>query len=205
MRRFGGAIVATRGSSWRTPLTTSSVEAFPLFRTLTRTPRRRLSGAPRGPAPGFVADARKIAQINGGARRLLDRQVRDLIDRARRAVGADVVLALPDLDRARRRHDILQGDRVQNIARRDALRLHRVLIHVDGDLPLFAAVWRRHHRSRNRDQLRAHRVGGDVVQLLLREVFSRQTDLQNRDGRGAEVDDLRQRIPGRRSSRKRAQ
>ena len=139
-----------------------------------------------------VADAGEIAQINGGPGRLLNGQTRDLIDGARRAVGADVVLALADLDGAGRHHDILQGDGVQNIARRDALRLHRVLIHVDGDLALFAAVRRGHHRARNRDQLRAHRVGGDVVQLPAPKGYFRTGRFGEsaRDGR-AEVDDLR--------------
>src|SRR6266702_1126358 len=64
-------------------------------------------------------------------------------------------------------------------------------MHADGDLALLATVRQRNNRTGNRNKLRTDKVGGIVVQLLLRQSTTGDAKLKNGHTRCGEVNDLR--------------
>ena len=91
----------------------------------------------------------------------------------------------------------MRGKRVLHILRREMLGLKRDRIHVNLDLPDFAAVRRRNCGTRHRRKLRADEVLPEVEQLLLRFLDARQRQLQDRNRGRAVVHDQRRRDAGR--------
>ena len=68
------------------------------------------------------------------------------------------------------------------------------------DGPLLAAVDVGNDGAGNGDELRPDEVQAEVVELLLGESLAGEAELKNRDGRGAELDDLRWQDAGRQLS-----
>ena len=144
-----------------------------------------------------IRDAGDVVEIYGCSVNLLEGNVAEVGDGARRAVGAHVVLGGADFDGARGGDDVLLRQRGQQIAGRDALGLHGGLIHVDENLALFAAVRQRYNGAGNADQLRADKVGGGIVKGLLRHALAGDTNLQDGYAGCREVEDLRRQDAGR--------
>jgi LysR substrate binding domain len=76
-----------------------------------------------------------------------------------------------------RRDHVLSVQGIQHIARRNAFRLHLVLVHVDRDLRALASIRERQHRPRYGHQLGANRVLTQVGQLLLVQALTGDTEL----------------------------
>jgi hypothetical protein len=108
---------------------------------------------------------------------LLDRDVAELGDSARRGVHAHVVLALAYLCCSGRKHQILRVDRVQQIQGRDAFALHQALVHIYHDFALLPSIGKRQHGAGHRDHLWPHEVLSIIVELLLGQVLSREAEL----------------------------
>ena len=170
----GGSAGLDRGSAALTSLTMSSVDALPS------------SGSSAAPRAGrrrgrcwSAADSRRGRARRRGCRSVLPPTV--LIGRSfsssivfGAAVHVDVVFVAADLRRAGRQDQVLRADRVDDVGRREALRLQRRRVEVDLDLRLLAAVRVRNLRALHRGQLRAQEVHADVEQLLLRQALARQ-------------------------------
>jgi hypothetical protein len=137
-----------------------------------------------------VGDRGDIPQVRGDAIFLLDGQTVELIDGAWRAVDADIVFLGSDLDRSPRRHHILDGQGIENIAGRKMARLHCGLIEIDRDLALLAAIGGRHNRTRNGNELWMDEVLGVVIQRLLAEPFAGDAQPHDRHAGGAIADNF---------------
>src|SRR5262249_39943822 len=116
-----------------------------------------------------VAYAGNIPQVDGRAIHLFQRDISQFLNGAWRAVRANVILRLADLDRSGGHHYVLLIDRVQQITWGDAFGLHRRLVHTDHDLALLATIRQGNDRPVDRDQLRPNEVGGVVIKLGLRQ------------------------------------
>ncbi len=144
-----------------------------------------------------VADSRNITYINHDPIHLLNGQHGEFVDGAWRGIGPYVVFTASDLRGTRRHDDVLRGHRGEQVARRDAFRLHLRLVHVDGDLRLLAAVGLRQHGARYGDQRRTHCVCGEIGKLLFVQAVAADAELQNGHAGSREVDDLRRKNAGR--------
>src|SRR5579871_3458010 len=103
---------------------------------------------------GAIAHRSNVPQIESSGPELFDGQLAQFDHAPRRGVEPHVEFAVADLGGATWEDEILRVDRLQDIAGSNVLRLHQVLIHIDHDLTLLAAVGEGNHRSRNGDQLR---------------------------------------------------
>ena len=81
-----------------------------------------------------------IVDINGAAPYCLNRQIVEFAYRGRSAIHVHLVLKRPDLRRARRQNQILQGNGVDHVQRRKPFRLQRRRVQIHLDLPLLAAI-----------------------------------------------------------------
>jgi hypothetical protein len=68
---------------------------------------------------------------------------------------------------------------------------------IDHNLALLPAIGKRNRRTRHCYQLGAHKIQGDIVQLLLGKALTREAKLENRHTRGAEVENQRGLCAGR--------
>ncbi len=144
-----------------------------------------------------VAHVRDVAHVDRRRAHGLDRQVVQLGDRLRAAVDVDVVLGRPDLLRAGRQNQVLLADGVDDVVRHQVQRLERDGIEVDLHLRLLAAVGIRNLRALNARQLRAEEIDAEVEQLLLRQLLTREGELQDRHGGRVEREDERRLRAGR--------
>ena len=92
---------------------------------------------------------------------------------------------------ARRRDQVLRGERVGDVLAGQPQRLQRRRIEIDLHLSLLAAIGIGNRSTRHRDQRGAQLVDADVGQILLGEAIARQGDLEDRHGGGAVVQDQR--------------
>ena len=122
-----------------------------------------------------AADRGHVADIDNRAIDLLDRQHAKLVDGVRCGVGADVVFHRADLRGSGRQDHVLRVQGGQQVAGRNALGLHKVLVHVDADLRALASVRKRQHGARHGDQLGTNRVLRKVGQLLLVQALTGNT------------------------------
>jgi hypothetical protein len=144
-----------------------------------------------------VAHLGDVAQDDGRAADLLDREVVQRIDHFRAAVEADVVLALAHLERARGQDQVLEVDRLGDVPSRQPLGGQLDRVDVDHDLAGLAAERRRHGGALDGEQLRAEIVEAVVENLLLRERVAGDAHLDDRNGRGAVPEDERRVHPRR--------
>ncbi len=173
------------------PLTTDSVEALSGFQDRDKNAAVAVLSHDVRLRNAAVADGSDVVEIDRRSIHLTQRQVADARQRDRRGVDVDVVLVLTDLRRASGQDDVLRRHRVQHIDRRKPLRLQQLRVEIQHDGTLFAAVHVGNDGARNRDQLRPDEVQAEIVQLLLGEPLPGESELKNRYGGGAEVDDLR--------------
>ena len=118
--RPGGAAARATCSTERTPLTTSRVEALPFLMTLSRTARSPFSrtmfcctAEPSRTWPmSLMNTVAPLVNLTGN--------IVELVDRARRCVGAHGVLRVGDLHLARRQGQVLRIDRVHHVERASA-------------------------------------------------------------------------------------
>ncbi len=80
-------------------------------------------------------------------------------------------------------------DGVKDVLRRKPLRLKKRWAEIDHDLALLSTVGVRNNRAGNGDELRTEEILAEVVQLLLGESLAGEAELENRDARGAVVND----------------
>jgi hypothetical protein len=139
-------------------------------------------------AMGVTCD---VSQIDGCIAHLLDRKIVQFGHNPRIRVGAYIQFALTQLHGARREHQALGVHCVEHIRRRNVSRLHQVVIQIDHHLTLLPTVWKRNHRSRNRDHLRPDKIQRQVIQLLFGETLTGESKLKNRYARSAEIDNFR--------------
>ena len=200
-----GSIFSSGGSAGQrcaaasrlTRSTMSSVEALPVFWIVSSTARWPSCAHDVGLRREAVAHVGDVADVDRAAADGLDRQVVQLRRRLRAAVQVDVVLERADLRGAGRQDQVLRVDRVDHVERRQPFGLQRGRVEVDHDLPLLAAVGKRHRRALHRGELRADEVDAEVEQLLLRQRLARERELQDRHGRRVVAQDQRRRRAGR--------
>ena len=128
---------------------------------------------------------------------LLDRQIVDLVEHGRAGVERHVPVELADLLVAGRQDQVLRRNRVDDVLRRDAVRLHRLLIEIDLHLQDLAAIGRRHRGALDGGELRPDEVLSEVEQLHLRQGAARQRELEDRHAGGVVAQDIGRRDAGR--------
>ncbi len=138
-----------------------------------------------------------VAQIDGGVAHLLDRQVVQLLDGARRGIQRHVIFELADLGGARGLHDILAAQRGQHVVRRQILRLHQLGVDIHHHLALLAAIGIGNHRAGHADQLGAQEIEAEIVEARLGQSLARQAELEHGQRGRAVIDDLRRLRAGR--------
>ncbi len=146
---------------------------------------------------GGVGDGGDILEIDGRSIDLFDGEIGEAEEAGRRAVEADVVLQGADLGGATGLDDVLIAEGGEDLVRGDADGLHLLGIEVEHDGTLLAAVGGGDDGAGDGDELRPHDVHAVVVQLLLVEALARESELQDGDGGGGEVNDLRREDAGR--------
>ena len=75
--------------------------------------------------------------------------------------------------------------------RRKPFGLQQLWVQIDHDLALFAAKGIRDDGAGHRDELRPNEVLAEVIELLFGHAFAGKAKLDDRNGRSAEVDDVR--------------
>jgi PAS domain S-box-containing protein len=114
-------------------------------------------------------------------------KVVQLLHSFRARIQIDIVFELIDLDSSRRQHQILQGQSVDHIRCRETFRLQQPLVEIDHNLSLLAAVRIGNRGARYGHELRPEEIQTDIVEVLFGK--ARESQLQNRNRRGAEVQD----------------
>ncbi len=138
-----------------------------------------------------VADMRHVAHHDGGPVDRPDRQVVERVDRVGAVVQAEIIFVLADFGGPGGHDLVLLRQRVRDIGRRQPMRLERGGIEVDLDLAFLAAIGGGDRRALYRGQRRADHVLPQVIDLLLGQPLARQSELQDRHGRGVVVQDQR--------------
>src|SRR5216684_3739375 len=129
----------------------------------------------------LIAPPSNIFDVDGSAANRLDRDSVQVRNRLWGCVGnGNIVFLGADLGRSRGQDQILHADRIHYIQRGQALRLQRGRIQIDLHLTLFAAIGIRYRCPRHGDELRPNEIEAIVVELLLRQILSRQSQLENR-------------------------
>ncbi len=126
-----------------------------------------------------VAHLRHVANVDRRAVDHLDRQVVQLVQHARAAVELDLVIDVADLGVAGGQNQVLVGQRVGDVDRREPLGEELVGIQIHHHLPEFAAVRQRHGRALNGGQLGANEVLAQVEEFLLAQGLALQAELQD--------------------------
>ena len=114
-----------------------------------------------------VADMSDIAQVDGCAADLTDRDVVERFDRLRHGVDADDELRIADLGVAGWQCQALGIDRVDDVVRGKTVGTQRIRVEIDHDLPILAAVRGRQGDAIYRRQRLAQAIDAIVVKLLL--------------------------------------
>src|ERR1700704_6637290 len=86
-------------------------------------------------------------------------------------------------------------DGVDDVGRREALRLQLGWVDIDHDLPVFPAVGGRERNAGDRSELLAQAIDAVVVELLLVEIVGCQAELEDRNARSIELHDDRRLDP----------
>ena len=132
---------------------------------------------------------RNIANVDGVAAHVLDRQIVQFRDTLRTGVHVDVIFQGADFRGAGGQNQILRADRVHHIERRESLGLQGGRVQVHLYLALLSAVGIRDGCTRHGDQARADEINARIEQLLLREFVARERQLENRNRRSTVGDD----------------
>ncbi|OIQ72479.1 hypothetical protein GALL_458950 [mine drainage metagenome] len=143
-----------------------------------------------------VAHGRDVPDIDRGAIDDLDRETAEFVDLQRRIVDLNDIFEATDLRGACRLDQVLRRKRVGDVLTRESQRLQRRRIDVDLDLTLLAAIGIRDRRAGHGDQRRAQLIDGDIGKHLFGEAFTGQRELDDRNRRGAVIEDQRRRRPG---------
>ena len=143
-----------------------------------------------------VVHMRDVVHVDHGAAHALDRQVGELGYFRWRAVQVDGVFVIADLFRARRREEVLRGERVGDVLAGQAARLHRRGVEVEHHLRRLAAERPGDARALYRHQGWAHEVEAEIPEILLGQSLARERELDDGYGRGAVIDDQRGRCAG---------
>jgi hypothetical protein len=144
-----------------------------------------------------VMHLRDVVHVDHRAPHALDRQVAELGNFRWRAVQVDGVFEITDLFRARRRDEVLRGERVGDVLAGQTARLHRCSVEVEHHLRRLAAERKGNARALYRDQGRAHEVEAEIPESLLGQSLARQRELDDGYRRGTVIDDQRRRCAGR--------
>ena len=147
-----------------------------------------------------VAHVGHVADVDHRAVHRLDGQVVQLIDNRRGGVGFDGVLEAVDLHRPRGHDQVLRGDGVDHIDRREPFGLQSVQVQVHLNLALLAAVRKGRLLSLDSGQLGADIVLTQVVQLLFVEPLTREAQHQNGHAGGVVLNDERRQRTGRQTA-----
>ena len=117
-------------------------------------------------------------------------QVVQLGDSAWRVVERNDIFEIADFLRPDGRDDVLPRDRLDHVLRRQSVSLQFVLVQVDLDLQHLAAVRRGDGGSADRRQLWADEVLSCVEDLRLRQAVAGQRQLEDRDARSVEAQNV---------------
>ena len=142
-------------------------------------------------------DVCDVVEVNDGAVGLLHRQVIETVEKDRARVQRDVPVELSNFRVAGRQNEILRGNRVDNVVGRNVVRLHGLLVEIHLGLKNLPAVRRWHRRAGHRGELRTDEILPEIEKLHLRQLFSGQRQLQDRDGSGVVAEHV-----GRRDARR---
>src|SRR6185312_4173858 len=113
-----------------------------------------------------------IAKVRHGPAAATDRQVVQPVDGERAGVQLDVVFRATDLLRARGYDEVLPGDGVEHIHRREALSSQRSEVEIHLDLARGAAIGIRYGGTRHGRNLRADNLVAQVEDLRLGEAIA---------------------------------
>ena len=140
-----------------------------------------------------VANVRDIVQIDRRAVDDLDRKVGEPVDLGGGAVELHRVFEFADLLRTGGQDEILGRERERDVLSGQTPRLQRGRVQIDLHFARLAAVGPRHRSARHRDELSADEVHAEVGEHLLGQAFSRERELDDRDGGGVVVENQRRR------------
>jgi hypothetical protein len=138
-----------------------------------------------------------VAHEDDRAVDLLDRQIVDVFQYGGAGVERDVPVEFAQLLVAGRQNEVLRRDGVDDIVGRDVVGLHGVLIEIDLYLQNLAAIGRGHRRAGNGGELRPDEILSKIKQLHLRQLFARQSQLQDRHARSVVAEHVGWRDAGR--------
>src|SRR4029077_10107599 len=126
-------------------------------------------------------DSRAVGELDGN--------IVELVDRARRGIGAHGVLRVGDLHLARRQRQVLRIDRIHHIKRGQPACEQLVRVNIDHDLAVFSAGGCGKSNAWHRRQLLAQAINAVVVKLLLVEIVRGERELQHRHAGSVELHD----------------
>jgi hypothetical protein len=108
-----------------------------------------------------------VAHHDRAAIHRLDRQLVELVDHSGAVVQLDRIFVLADLGGAGGHDLVLRGERRADVGRRRDGAPASGRIQIDLDLPLLAAIGRRHGRALHGGERRADRILAEIEDLLL--------------------------------------
>ena len=162
------------------PAITSRVDAFPAFLD-----RQQYGALPvdahdiglRGKTVAYPGD---VLHVNGRTTNRLDWNAVQICDRLRGCIGnGNIVFSGADLGRSCGQDQVLHADRIDHIQRGQALRLQGRGIQIHLHLTLFTAIGIRHRSPGHGDELRPNEIQAVVVELLLRQILPRKSQLED--------------------------
>jgi hypothetical protein len=129
-----------------------------------------------------------VPDVDQGTLHLPDGQIVQGLHGGRAAVEQHVVFRVPDLGRAGGEDEVLSADGIDDVRRRQPVRLQGLRVQVDHDLPRLPTVGQRHGGSLHGGELGADEVLRVVEELLLRQRLARDGELQDRHAGRAVAD-----------------
>jgi hypothetical protein len=138
-----------------------------------------------------------IADVGDRAVLRADRQVVDVSDLERARIEPDRVLGITDLLGARGHDQVLVGDGVLYIGRRETLRAQGIGLEIDLHLAHRSAKGVGNRGAGNRRDLRPDDLVAEIEQLRLGQPIARHGELDNGHARGVVLDDQRRLDAGR--------
>ena len=120
-----------------------------------------------------VSNVRDIANVNHRVVYLSDRQIVQRLQKFRTRVQPHIVFAVADFLRPGRKDDVLGIERVADVCWGKSFAEKFLRIEIDHDLARLAAVWQRDLCALHGGELRADEIQTKIVELLLREGFTR--------------------------------